>query len=177
MPTFLYFAYGSNMLTERLNARCVSARFVGVAEVYGYGLVFNKTSVDGSGKATLVERDGVSEAGVYGCLYDLDVQDRGALDACEGVGYERLDLFPVRCGARDVSAVTYIAKPDAIDPTLKPYDWYLALVVAGAKQNGLPPDYVTRLEAVAGDADPIADRQRRQEALQVLAAAGYPFAA
>ena len=53
--TFLYFGYGSNMLTERLRARerCPSAKCIGIAEVTGYALEFSKPGEDGSGKATL----------------------------------------------------------------------------------------------------------------------------
>ena len=56
--TFLYFSYGSNMLTERLRARCPSANCIGIATATGYALEFSKSSVDGSGKATLRHLEG-----------------------------------------------------------------------------------------------------------------------
>lgn len=86
---FVYFAYGSNMLRERLVARCASARPLGIAMVNApFELVFCKRSVDGSGKAALlpVGDDGVS-APVCGVLYQLDVCDRQSLDRVEGDGY------------------------------------------------------------------------------------------
>ena len=54
--TFKYFAYGSNMLKERLCARdrCPSAMPVDVGSIRGYTLQFWKISKDGSGKATIV---------------------------------------------------------------------------------------------------------------------------
>ena len=47
MLTFTYFAYGSNMLTERLSARDASARVLGRATATGYSLEFIKQSVGG----------------------------------------------------------------------------------------------------------------------------------
>ena len=38
------------------------------------------------------------------------------------------------------------------DPSLTPYDWYKAFVLAGAREHGLPQDYVAALDAVACDA-------------------------
>jgi gamma-glutamylcyclotransferase len=35
-----------------------------------------------------------------------------------------------------------------VDAGLPPYSWYKALVLAGARQHGLPVDYVAMLEAV-----------------------------
>lgn len=52
--TFLYFAYGSNMLPTRLLGRCPSARVVGTGVARAWSLAFSKASKDGSGKATLV---------------------------------------------------------------------------------------------------------------------------
>jgi hypothetical protein len=50
---FLYFGYGSNMLTARLKALCQSAKPVCVAFAEGYLLTFAKSSVEGSGKRAL----------------------------------------------------------------------------------------------------------------------------
>lgn len=49
-PTFLNFAYGSNMLTDRLRERVPSARPVAVARLAGHSLRWHKVSIDGSGK-------------------------------------------------------------------------------------------------------------------------------
>src|SRR5690625_2321150 len=127
---FLYFAYGSNMLPERLQARCVSARFISLARVADYDIVFSKPSGDGSAKATLVKKGGASTPGV---LFAIARYDLPALDRAEGAGsgYKRIDSFTLedRTGAL-VTATTYIASENDIaygkDPSLKPYDWYLA---------------------------------------------------
>lgn len=49
MASVQYFAYGSNMLTERLQARCNSAIVRCVASADEYRLGFSKKSQDGSG--------------------------------------------------------------------------------------------------------------------------------
>lgn len=52
--TIRYFAYGSNMLTTRLQAGCKSARALGSGRADGYVISFSKTGKDGPGKATVV---------------------------------------------------------------------------------------------------------------------------
>lgn len=52
--TFLYFAYGSNMLPARLLGRCPSAKVVRTGVARAWSLAFSEASKDGSGKATLV---------------------------------------------------------------------------------------------------------------------------
>ncbi len=135
MPSFLYFGYGSNMLTARLKARCQSTTPVCVAFAEGYRLTFAKPSIDGSGKGHLARaRKRIRQAGV---LFEIDVTERDDLDNAEGLGagYYRDDAFPVRRHDTKeiVPATAYLAeKPDL---TLVPYDWYLALIVAGAREH------------------------------------------
>jgi gamma-glutamylcyclotransferase len=35
-----------------------------------------------------------------------------------------------------------------------PYDWYKALVIAGAREHGLPADYIAALAAAPAKPDP-----------------------
>ncbi|MGV0878250.1 gamma-glutamylcyclotransferase family protein [Martelella sp. FLE1502] len=169
-----YFAYGSNMLTERLTRRCPSARPVGPAVLENHALAFSKIGNEGSGKATIVERAGEA---VFGVVFTLDVAERDLLDAFEGKGkgYDRIDDCAVRLlkDEATVSACTYKAPPAFRDPTLLPFDWYHALVVAGARQHGLPADYVDQLAAAPCRADPDRSRPSGVEAREVLASAGF----
>jgi hypothetical protein len=88
--TFKYFAYGSNMLLERLRRRCGSAQAIGVGTLNGYTLEFSKPSMDESGKATIVKSD-VAGARVVGVLYDIATEELRELDNAEGYGkgYDR----------------------------------------------------------------------------------------
>lgn len=136
------------MLTERLQARCPSARPVGNAIATGYSLEFFKRSKDGSGKATLVESTNPKSL-VFGVLFEIKEDERHLLDKAEGEGrgYDRVDDFIVdslSTKAR-LSATTYIAPSSAIDRKLEPFNWYLDLVLAGSEQHDLPKEYVDQL--------------------------------
>lgn len=135
----------------------------------GFRLGFSKRSRDGSGKAMLVTSDD-PEAFVYGVLYNIDGGEIEALDRAEGRGngYERLDDFEVCAGDDAVRVTTYMADDSAIDSALKPYDWYLALVVKGAEQHALPGGYIDGLRATISMLDSNTDRLTRKKAVEVL---------
>ncbi len=168
--TFYYFAYGSNMLTARLARRCPGARRVGRAEAGNYAIEFSKLSKDKSGKATLRHTIGGRTSGV---VFEIPITERDELDRCEGVGngYERCDAFPVRLLDNDeiLKATTYLATSP--DSSLKPYDWYFALVIAGAEEHQLGDDYIAELRRVEFMLDPCPDRKTRLEAIDDLKAA------
>jgi gamma-glutamylcyclotransferase (GGCT)/AIG2-like uncharacterized protein YtfP len=169
MTKILYFAYGSNMLTAWLRSRCKSARARGVASVAGYRLAFSKRSKDGSGKAMLVSSDDPA-ARVYGVLYEIANDEILELDRAEGrgKGYERLEDFEVRADGNGVRVMTYMTDNTAFDAALKPYDWYLALAVKGAEENGLPSHYIATMRATGSISDPDLDRLTHQRALAIL---------
>ena len=163
--TFNYFAYGSNMLTARLHDRCPSARLIGKAKVGGYVIEFNKPGRDDSGKATLNRKtDGLST----GVVFEIEEEDLCRLDQAEGSGYRRDDNFVVHLAdGREVLTSCYLARKT--ETGLRPYDWYLALVVAGAREHGLEDGYVLQLSQVAFDVDGKLDRKTRLKALDALA--------
>lgn len=169
MGVIQYLAYGSNMLTERLQARCGSATARVVACADNWALSFSKRSQDGSGKATISAATG---GRVFGVVFDLDETELPELDRLEGAGkgYDRKEHFPVHTtdSRESLNVVTYIASVDFTDPNLKPYDWYLKLIVAGARQHSLPPEYIAAIEATPSVSDPTADRPSRREALDLL---------
>ena len=174
--TFYYFAYGSNMLTERLRARnrCPDATKLGPAYAEGAIIEFSKRSkLDGSGKATLRRAAGQRTPGV---LFEIPKAQCPALDLAEGVGngYDRCDAFPVHQSGSDaiIQAVTYLATEPK--PNLKPFDWYLALIVAGAQQHGLGDGYLAKLRRELYVQDDDRTRNTRKEAKRALTAAGFP---
>lgn len=111
-------------------------------------------------------------AKLYGIVFDLDESERPQLDRAEGLGkgYNREDAFLVQMegSGETVRAFTYIADPAHQDDTLKPYEWYLQLVLVGARQNGLPADYVNSVEGTQAVPDPQPHRRERLNALAVL---------
>lgn len=153
----IYFAYGSNMLRERLEARVGEARRIGPAHLTGFRLSFGKRSVDGSGKCTIIV-DQASSA-VWGVAYELTDRQKRLMDEFEGPGYS---VAPVHPAVAKVctEAYTYIARIDSIDDALIPYSWYKELVLAGAVQAGLPSCYVACIESVPAAEDPDGARTR-----------------
>jgi hypothetical protein len=165
---FLYFAYGSNMLTARLKDRCPSARRVALALAKGYDLVFTKRSTDQSAKATLAPADGSHCPGV---IFGIAVAERDALDAFEGPDYTRNDAFAViSADGKACTTTTYLAQ-DSTDG-LRPYDWYLALIVAGGREHGLHAGHVDRLRQVECASDPVTSRKSYVDAVQALEKSG-----
>jgi gamma-glutamylcyclotransferase len=162
--TFLYFAYGSNMVTRRLQGRTPSARAVGVGYVEGHRLAFDKVSIDGSGKADL-EETGTTTDRVFGVLFNIEESEGTELDEAEGLGkgYRKGTVTVMRHDGTAIAATTYIATKK--EPALLPYGWYKALVVAGAVENGLPPAYIEWLRTVTSRPDPNAERRAENEKL------------
>lgn len=168
MASFIYFAYGSNMLAERLQTRCKSARAIGHAWVNGYQLVFHKISKDGSGKATL-KKTNDAQSRIYGAVFSINSDEKDSLDRAEGAGYTCQEDFKVGCALTPVlEVITYFARPDATDNRLMPYDWYRDLVIAGARRNALPEDYIERLKSIPAATDLFSDRPERRSALRLL---------
>jgi hypothetical protein len=172
MHTCLYFAYGSNLLSTRLMARCSSARIVGVAMTDGWTVSFSKPGGDGSGKAGLVQHKGAAHPGV---VYELAALEMPVLDRIEGVGhgYTRKDDFQVTMvsDGDPVSTATYM--PQRHDPDLIPFDWYLALCIAGATENRFAPQVLAAFQATPFKPDSEDHRPARLAGIEALEAAGH----
>ena len=163
--TFHYFAYGSNMLTRRLTSPCraPSAVSTGTGFIAGRRLTFDKVSQDGSGKCDAEETENETDR-VYGVIFEIKCSHKRALDKAEGrgKGYE-LQTVQVITKQRTVLAQTYIASKK--ERSLRPYNWYKALVVAGAVEHDLSKSYVEWLRVFKSEEDPRADRRAENEAI------------
>ncbi len=164
------FAYGSNMLTARLKERVPSAKAIGIGQLSSCVLRWHKRGRDGSGKCDL-ERTRRSEDGVWGVIFELDAADKPALDQAEGLGRgyveRRVDVATSRGVVR---VLAYVAT--ARDLRLRPYHWYKDLVIAGAREHGLPKEYIQQLETTPSNRDPDDARAAKNENL--LAASQLP---
>jgi len=170
MSDIFYFAYGSNMLRQRLDARCPHVRLAGVATLADHRLMFDQYShVDASGKGGIAAASGRV---VHGVLWSLPVRELPALDCAEsrGKGYERMQRTVTHENGRSLAVTTYL--PLNVRSGLKPWDWYLNLVIAGAEQHDLPDDYVAWIRQVPYKVDPRPDRAARRAGLAALERAG-----
>ena len=120
----------------------------------------------GSGKCN-VYRTGDSLDRVYGALFELTAAQKSILDGFEGPGYDSVPIL-AHSPNGEIEAETYIAKPKSIDFSLTPFDWYKAFVVEGAKEVGLPDEYVSVLESTREMKDPNPDRARSNRSLLPL---------
>jgi gamma-glutamylcyclotransferase len=162
-----YFAYGSNMLAERLLAR-IKAEHPTRYTLELYQIRFHKRSSDCSGKCNVICTGQPSDV-VHGVIFDVSQDQIPKLDKHEGVGcgyIKKTCRFLIEGVENDV--LMYVADTDYIDDALLPYRWYLDLVLAGAEQNGLPRDYISGLHSMPFTRDPKPDRKTRREALDAL---------
>jgi gamma-glutamylcyclotransferase (GGCT)/AIG2-like uncharacterized protein YtfP len=141
----IYFAYGSNIQAVEVDGR--HARILGVARLDDHRLAFTRRSVrTGTGVADVVPAPGES---VWGALYELDPDQAAALDAKEGLGwaYGRVSRRVRTEGGEHVDAFLYTVlekEPQEVPPS----EAYLAGLLRGARDRGLPPDYVHTLETL-----------------------------
>ncbi len=167
--SFVYFAYGSNMLERRILARCPSAKVIGHAYIYGFLFTFEKQGEDQSGKAGLLQTQ-APEPSVHGVLYNITMSELPLLDKAEweGRGYDRHDKLTTTLAAtgKMIKASTYVATN--LGANLRPFDWYKALVLAGAQEHALPSYWIAKLKAVEAIKDPVSDRKSRLHALELL---------
>jgi len=143
----LYFSYGSFLDSEMLRRHCPRARFVSRAILPNFEVQFNFMSRTYGGGVTGVEPAPGRMA--RGVVYDVPPEEMEHLDTVEGVPegiYYRQRVLVVDEGGNLLEAQTY----RTTDPKgrFKPTKRYLALMVKGAKEHGLDPEYVEELEKI-----------------------------
>ena len=131
-PVIHYFAYGSNMNSDRVSERGLGTLGLCGAVLEGYRLAFNKASGDSCtiGHAN-VEYDTENE--VEGVLYELsDSSEILKMDPFEKapVNYGR-EALEVRISERKVWAWIYIANPAVKREGLAPEKWYKEHLLLG----------------------------------------------
>ncbi len=163
MRRLSYLAYGSNLHLVRLARRAPSARALVLVELEGWSLRFHKRGRDGSGKCNLL-RTGLAQDAAYGVLYEIAASDKLALDRAEGPGYREAELEIAYSGKR-LRVFTYLARGSHVEETLKPFDWYKALVLAGARAHGMPVEYLRAIEQIEERLDSSTARVQRYRSM------------
>lgn len=150
------------MLSARLKQRVPGAKFVGVGLLRGHMLQWHKVAKDGSGKCDIATTQ--EDSFVYGVLYEIPANEKKNLDRAEGLGYGYEEKqVSIEMGATTHEATAYYAT--SVDQSIVPFTWYKALVVAGAIEHGLPPEYVEKLRASPAKQDPDAKIHAQNMAL------------
>lgn len=162
--SFVYFAYGSNMLSRRLRERTPSATPIGVGYVSSRRLAFDKVSRDGSGKCDIEVTANATDR-VYGVLFKISLTEKPKLDVAEGLGkgYKEEQIQVVMPNGYMHNAIAYSATEK--EKALCPYHWYKALVIAGANEHKLPSDYIEWLRTFDSQCDHNDARRAKNESL------------
>lgn len=166
-----YFAYGSNMLETRLKdpSRAPSALCIGIGILSGHRIRFNKVGKDGSAKCNVQETRLLDDI-VFGVIYRIADEEILSLDKIEGVsigGYLRREVKVEISGSdTEMMANTYIADQQCVKDDMLPFEWYKALVVAGAIEHNLPKDYIQLLRLQQSLPD--RNQERESKALDIL---------
>jgi gamma-glutamylcyclotransferase (GGCT)/AIG2-like uncharacterized protein YtfP len=151
----LYFAYGSNLDPDLMRERCPGHSVIGRAFLPEYRLCFPRRSpLRGCGTAGIEPCAGEA---VWGALYRLSQADLPALHNVEGYqpgrarSENRYDFVQCRIersepSASSAAAYVYVAIGD--DSGALPSASYMAHILRGAAQHGLPEAYIARLRAI-----------------------------
>ena len=157
-----YFAYGSNLCVPRLEARKADPKSPRIAVLPDFTLRFNKASADGSTKANLMPEPGGE---VWGVVFDISDSMLGGLRSAEGwPKHYTEEKVEVLIGGQLETATTYIAHPNKLTDSGRPYEWYLAHIVKAAAHFGLPRPYLTKLLVIQTTPDLNVDRSEREHA-------------
>lgn len=132
-----YFAYGSNLMAERLRERGVGFVSARPAVLRDHRLAFDKAGRDGSGRANVIRALGGQ---VHGVLYELTLDALDTLKLFEA-GYDLADVL-VECARLDggvevLPARTFVARADRRTEA-PPTRGYVATILEGMRQHGLP---------------------------------------
>jgi hypothetical protein len=132
-----YFAYGSNLMSERMRERGAEILSARPAVLRDHRLAFDKAGRDGSGRANVVR---VLGGQVYGVLYEVTQAGLETLRIFES-GYDLVDVL-VECARPDggvevLAAKTFMARADRRTDA-PPSRGYLATVLEGIREHRLP---------------------------------------
>lgn len=142
----LYFAFASNMNQSQMKRWCPASRFRKAAVLEGFRFVYDGFSLTWDGAVgNIVKSENES---VWGALYEITERDRLTLDAFEGYprSYDHKEVDVKDRDGKVYRAMTYFRTGR---PLGKPHPDYERIVIDGAKECGLPDEYIDKALRVA----------------------------
>lgn len=138
----IYFAYGSNMETTQMQARCPGHTLLGIGCLHHYTLAFTRWSrAWNSGTADILPEKGGE---VWGVLYKLTLENLRGMDTFADYphSYIRLDV-PIEQEGEHFPAFTYVAVRQGL---FVPSSAYMNRMISGAAENNIPESYIAFLK-------------------------------
>eukprot|EP00090_Calanus_glacialis_P003268 TRINITY_DN12421_c0_g1_i1.p1 TRINITY_DN12421_c0_g1~~TRINITY_DN12421_c0_g1_i1.p1 ORF type:complete len:186 (-),score=78.48 TRINITY_DN12421_c0_g1_i1:50-568(-) len=145
--TFLYFAFGSNLLTERIQINNPSAVFRNIAKLRDHKLDFNYFSQRWQGAAATIIP--TLDSQVWGVLWELDMEHLETLDMQESVPtvYNRKTVeVELQDGTKEEAFTYFMVKPEEEDK--RPSYVYKDVIVRGAEEHNIPQEYLDWLRGI-----------------------------
>ncbi|XKL67542.1 hypothetical protein PGB90_003033 [Kerria lacca] len=157
LNTFLYFAYGSNLLTKRIHINNPSAVRKGIGKLKGYRLDFGDWSDHWKGSVATIVPD--QSTYVWGAIWEMNMQDMPNLDRQEGVGNKQYKVVTVNvitpenysaiCRCYQLCQQPFkIQDSEVLPENRKPSLLYMTVIINGAKESCLPESYINDLKKI-----------------------------
>lgn len=138
----LYAAYGTNLDSEQMLARCPHSPLVGTGWLIGWRLTFGGEDLGWEGAlATVVEDIGDQ---VFVVVYDVNTQDEETLDRWESASTGLYRKIRVRVQLLTGEELAWLYILDGYEGGL-PSARYLGMMADAAEKAGAPDDYVAGL--------------------------------
>ncbi|XP_011479557.2 gamma-glutamylcyclotransferase isoform X1 [Oryzias latipes] len=146
---FMYFAFGSNLLKERLHLANPSATFFSIGRLKDYKLNFglsdSHTGSEWHGGAATIEACPGAE--VWGVIWTLSNEHLSSLDNQEGVSVGIYSPQEVSVETDDGVILCRTYQMNGFHPC-PPSPQYKQVVCMGARRSGLPMEYQKKLEEI-----------------------------
>jgi cation transport regulator ChaC len=141
-----YFAYGSNLFREQVIERIgtIGLKEPRIARLENYRLAFQHLSEGDPAYANILSPGD----GVLGVIYRFHAADLKKMDHYE-TGYDRHWVAVIDQYGEVLDAIAYVMTPTETRNFGNPSDAYLERIVTGARQYGIPEDYISKIVTMA----------------------------
>lgn len=149
-----YFAYGANMSTRYLyNVRGVLPAHSAPGVINGFEVRFMPPGITALEPAFAYLLKAEAQK-THGVLHRVSKQDLNRVKESEGTGYEWVTL-PVEVGTGQIVSAQTLVRLSHGEGAI-PSRRYLAILIEGATEHGLPAAYVAELEEITPAYVPVA---------------------
>jgi len=149
-PANLHFIYGQLLNPQQIARCCSHPKVVAIARLPDHALTFfgHSPRWDG-GQETVLAKPGQD---VFGVVYQLSGSDEDQMDAQQGIrlnGTGSYFHYPVEVIGQDGRPYrTLLYKKTQLGSPVRPSQLYLQSLIAGAREQGLPADYLAFLATI-----------------------------